>query len=384
MKNTKTLITYASILFITLILIAPRIFAETNFLPEDNNGKKWRIGFYEGGQYIEYQNNFIALLKGLKKLGWLDFKDIPAQNGEQTTTLWKWLNSNEFKSDFVEFVPNAHYSSDWDKEKRKTLSSQIINRLTKNNDLDLMIAAGTWAGQDLATNKHTTPTIVISTSDPIASKIIKSAEDSGFEHIHARVDPFRYERQIRIFHDIIGFKTLGITYEDTLSGRSISAIDTAHKLAGELNFEVIECHTMDDIPDKKQSVENSKACFNELVKKVDAIYVTILTGVNHDSIHEFVNIFNINQVPTFSQYGSKFVDKGLLMSISRISFDYVGQFYAETIARILKGEKPGAISQIFEDPPKIAINIKTATIIGYDPPVDVLSAADEIFQEINQ
>ncbi len=36
------------------------------------------------------------------------------------------------------------------------------------------------------------------------------------------------------------------------------------------------------------------------------------------------------------------------------------------------------------NPPKIAINLKTAEIIGYDPPVDVLGAADEIYQEIEK
>ena len=70
------------------------------------------------------------------------------------------------------------------------------------------------------------------------------------------------------------------------------------------------------------------------------------------------------------------------MSISKASFKYVGQFYAETLAKILNGAKPRQLDQIFEGPPKIAINLKTAEVIGYDPPVDVLGAADEIYQEI--
>ena len=70
------------------------------------------------------------------------------------------------------------------------------------------------------------------------------------------------------------------------------------------------------------------------------------------------------------------------MSISQASYKYVGEFNAKTIAKVLNGAKPREIPQIFEEPPKIAINIKTAEIIGYDPPVDVMLAADEIFQEI--
>ncbi len=52
------------------------------------------------------------------------------------------------------------------------------------------------------------------------------------------------------------------------------------------------------------------------------------------------------------------------------------------MAKILNGARPRQLDQVFEGPPKIAINLKTAQIIGYDPPVDVLGAADEIYQEI--
>lgn len=53
-----------------------------------------------------------------------------------------------------------------------------------------------------------------------------------------------------------------------------------------------------------------------------------------------------------------------------------------TIAKILNGAKPRHLTQIFLNPPKIAINLKTAQLIGYDPSVDIVGAADEIFTEI--
>jgi hypothetical protein len=42
---------------------------------------------------------------------------------------------------------------------------------------------------------------------------------------------------------------------------------------------------------------------------------------------------------------------------------------------------PGDLPQIFEDPPKISLNLETAKYIGYNPPVEILVAADEIFQK---
>ncbi len=40
-----------------------------------------------------------------------------------------------------------------------------------------MITMGTWAGQDLANDGHSVPTLVCSVSDALASKIVNSAED---------------------------------------------------------------------------------------------------------------------------------------------------------------------------------------------------------------
>ena len=72
------------------------------------------------------------------------------------------------------------------------------------------------------------------------------------------------------------------------------------------------------------------------------------------------------------------------MSISQAGFKYVGQYQAKIIAKIFNGAKPGQLNQLFEEPSRIAINLKTASKIGYDPPVDVLSAADEIYNSYQE
>jgi ABC-type uncharacterized transport system substrate-binding protein len=128
--------------------------------------------------------------------------------------------------------------------------------------------------------------------------------------------------------------------------------------------------------------ESVKKAFRELVEKCDAIYVTVQGGVNYRSIPELANIANSYQIPTFSQSGSEEVKYGFLASISQAGFKYIGEYHAEIMAKILNGAKPRELTQLFEEPPKIAINLKTAEVIGFDPPVDILLAADEIFQEI--
>jgi ABC-type uncharacterized transport system substrate-binding protein len=350
--------------------------------PTTKNGKKWRIGYYEGGEYIDYQVIFIATVKGLMQLGWIEQNEIPPQKGEQTQNLWNWLSAN-IKSKYIEFVKDAHYSANWDDKLRPKVVEKIIKRLNDQKDLDMIVAMGTWAGQDLANDKHQTPTLAFSVSDAVGAGIIKSVEDSGFDHFHAQIDPYRYERQLRTFHDVVGFKKLGVAYEDTVSGRSIAALDKIEQVAQERQFEIVRCYTKDDVPDKKIAEETVKKCFETITKQgANAIYATVQNGISSNSIPQLVKIANARGVPTFSQSGSHEVKWGFLMSLSQASYKYIGEFYAKTISKVFNGAKPRDIDQIFEEPPKIAINLKTAEIIGYNPPVDVMLAADEIFQEI--
>ncbi|MFO1349423.1 MAG: ABC transporter substrate binding protein [Gammaproteobacteria bacterium] len=349
--------------------------------PQSNKGNKWRIAYYEGGPQNNYYYYLTATIKGLMDLGWIDSVEIPEKTDKDTALVWSWLGN--VKSDYIEFVRDGYYTAEWDVDKRKSTSNKIIERLNNKKDIDLIIAMGTWAGIDLANNKHSVPTIVMSTSDPVGSHIIKSIEDSGLQHVHARVDPLRYERQVRIFHDIIGFKKLGVAYENSEYGRSYAAVDLIEKVAKETGFEVVRCFTQSDIADKRVAGDSVIKCFQELAGKVDAIYVTIQGGVNAQSIPQLVKITNENRIPTFSQLGSEEVKYGFLMSISRAGgFKPVGVFLAATIAKIFNGAKPQQLNQLFEEAPNIALNLKTAESIGLYLYADVLAAADEIYRNI--
>jgi ABC-type uncharacterized transport system substrate-binding protein len=349
--------------------------------PHKKQGQKWRIAYYEGGEYIDYQKVLTETVKGLMNLGWIKTAEIPPQSGEQTKQLWNWLTTKA-QSDYIEFIADAHYSANWDDTKRIETIAKLLNRLNKKQDIDLLIAMGTWAGKDFANNKHTTPTMVLSASDPLSAGIIKSVEDSGYSHVHACVDPYRFERQIRVFQEIIGFQKLGVAYENTVSGKSYAAIDVVESSAKERGFEVVRCYTQSDIADTNKAEASVYNCFETLSKTVDAIYVTQQGGINRRSIPQLVEIANKYRMPTFSQAGSEEVKYGFLASISQAGFKYVGEFHAQTIAKVFNGAKPNQIDQLFEEPPKIAINLKTAEIIGFDPPVVLLGAADEIFNEI--
>ncbi|HBG18578.1 MAG TPA: hypothetical protein DDY32_04695, partial [Desulfobulbaceae bacterium] len=60
-------------------------------------------------------------------------------------------------------------------------------------------------------------------------------------HIHAKVDHDRHRMQVRLFHEIFNFATLGIVYEESREGRALAAVDKVDEVAGQRGFKVEKC-----------------------------------------------------------------------------------------------------------------------------------------------
>jgi len=374
------MLSFKKLIIFLAVFLSVNVFAEQLIDKKQKINKPWVLGYFEGGPYSDYKKILTETVTAMMNDGLLEQKRIPAFSGEQTAELWTWLAEN-LSNSMITFSKDFYFSADWDEKKREKYQVEATELLI-NKEVDLLIAMGTWAGQSFANNQHNIPTIVMSASDPISSNIVRSIEDSGYDHVHATIDPERYQRQITLFHEVIGFNRLGIAYEDTVEGRSYAALDIVLQKAEQLNFDVIPCFTLSDISDSNKANMSVIDCFNELSKKTDAIYVTVQGGVNRETLPTLVEIVNKNKIPTFSQSGVDEVKKGMLLSLSQAGFKYVGDFQADVIKRVISGESPREISQLFEEPPRMAVNIKSAEIIGFNPPLILLGLADEIFHTI--
>lgn len=341
--------------------------------------ERWRIGYVESGDYIDYPLTLAETVDGLELLGWLSYTS-PRPDGLSGPELWKWLAQNT-DSEWLEFVADAYWRpGNFDAELRAPMRKAIAERIHSTSDIDLIIAMGTWAGQDLRELGPPIPTIVGSVSDAIASGLSESAEDSGRDNLHTRIEPARYQRQLRLFHEIVEFDSLGIVYEDSEAGRSYAAVAAAEQVAREHHFKLEHCHAPSASVTQQQAVANAVDCYAKLAAShVEAVYVTTHRGVTGESVKDIAAIMLRARIPTFSMAGSREVENGLLMSIAQADLSHVGLFHAETIARVLNGAKPRELSQLWVDPPKIALNLTTARRIGFDPPVDILLAADEVY-----
>ena len=346
-----------------------------------SNGHPWRIGYYEGGSWVEYPKHLCGLINGFAKLNWINDSYSPDEIKQYNSgELWNWLSSRA-DSPYIEFVRDAHYSAEWSETKRTQVRQIIMERL-KHNDLDLIIAMGTWAGIDLANDEHTVPTIICASSDPIRIGIIKSLEDSGRDHVHAMYNPERYLRELSAFHNIIDFDTLGIVYEDSDVGRIYANIREIHAVAKQRGFEVIERHVPDTDTPRDKCAEMVKTVFEELAPSIDALWLPAHRGQTHHSMPDILQPLMDNNVATWAQEGTEAVRRGVLLSVSEADLNDAGLFYAHVIASVFNGVKPRDIRQYFREPLAFAINLETAKHIGFSVPKPLLKSADVVYTKI--
>lgn len=264
---------------------------------------------------------------------------------------------------------------------RNENAAKTVERLNQRQDLDMMIVMGTVAGQALVNDVHSVPLMVFSTSNAVQAGIVKSNEDSGRNNVWAHMDPDRYRQQIEVFHDLFGFKKLGMVYEDSVPGRSFAAVEDVEAVARERGFEIVRYFVKDSQPDKDAFSRETLAAHRKLAQEVDAVYMTLYMDRKAAMLPELLAPFYDKKIPVLAQQGAAEVKNGALLSVYRADFGGVGLFGAEAIARVLNGATPRSLPQVFANTPNIVLNLEAADKIGYAPPFDILLIADEIYQQ---
>jgi ABC-type uncharacterized transport system substrate-binding protein len=344
----------------------------------------WRVAVIVGGPYYEYQAVLQGLAERLAELELIAEGGVPLPEGDESLApMWQWLAENA-GGDRLRFLADAFYSPEWNSELRAEAKNKLLERLRLKGDLDCVLAFGTWAGQDIDPADMRVPILVIAVTDAVEAGIIPSADDSGRDNLLAFVQPGRYKRQIRIFHELIGFSRLGIVYADTPAGRSYVALREIEAAAGEAGVELVRCTNvyLSDSEGVDEITERLRACHERLVEQgVDAVYLTYSQNV--DGVYNKISLEPLLKagLPTFAQQGASLVKRGALLSLAGNEIKTEGFFAAEALEKILNGSPPRSLSQHFESPVSLAVNLRTATITGWNLPMAVLAAVDEFYRD---
>lgn len=295
-----------------------------------------------------------------------------------TEELWRWLSAHAGGTRLA-FLADGFYSAGWDHDKYATVRDALRARLAQRRDVDLILAFGTWAGQEMARLRTSVPVIVCGATDALSAGIVKSATDSGKDNVVAVLEPDRILRQIELFHQIFAFRKLGVTYTDTPSGRSCAGIDEIVKACARHSVELVHC-TGDffHVSDTTQIAEQMTACHKKFAEQhVDAVFITY-NSLPALKLPKVLEPLNRAHIPTISQVGPREVRMGVLAGIASYCKDE-GRFTAHLLRDLLQGSSPRSLPQQFNSPLLLAINVQTAARIGWSPSLEHLMSVDDFF-----
>ncbi len=368
-----------------LIFIYGEISGETvpRLSPCLNNGKKWRLGYIQGGTRHLYPRSLIALVDGLSKLGWLKPVDwTKFSKNIDTKQIWRFL-SECVESDYLEFSRELYWDARRDRQQRSENRRHAIELLRGSERVDLIIAMGSWAGQDLAVSAHNVPVVAINSPNPVAAGILRADLVPALPHVYVGYEPDIVIRQVRIYQLICGFKRLGVVYDRSNPDENRGGLSYLRTVAdqGDFELDVVEV-TLRDVPQPLAKKHLLKA-YRELAPRVDAMWITA-DMINQPAIaKELLAPFFEHKVPTWTTLGETAVRNGVMLSASRSEAIY-GLNNARVVAKILNGTLPGDLIGEVHNKYEMVINHAVAQRIGFSIPVGLSAAIDKSYLSITK
>ncbi|MBN2534314.1 MAG: hypothetical protein JXB88_15610 [Spirochaetales bacterium] len=344
----------------------------------DNHGERFKAAVVISGQYFEFADAFRSILNGLSTIGWA--RDMVLSEIKTTRELVEFTNNNKF-SDYIEFPEELFFDLKWG-DNVSGMKSALINS-ANDKKINLIISFGGIASGIFADLKtYAIPVLVDAVTDPVAAGIVPNVKDSGKDFLTCRMAPEQFRRQVRLFYDVVKFKKLGIIYGNNESGLVYGAVADVEAVAKEKGFEIVRNTNVieDPSPDKIDvCIKMYLAALEELCPKVDALYLGASAGITEGDVSDIVKVINKHKKPAFALEGSIRVKEGILFGISMSGQVRAGIYNAKKIVTIFHGELPRNLPQLFENVPSVAINLKTAQIIEYDIPIEIIASSDEVY-----
>jgi len=344
------------------------------------DGGKWRLAYCESETFSNYTATLAGMAKGLAEMGWISDPDVIDSIAAATSSreIWHALAQKEV-SPYLEFVGDAFYNL----KESEGIDGQIIERLSRRRDIDLIVVMGTRAGLALANDRHTVNTLVFGASNAMRSGIVKAEDDSGLDHVWAHTDLQRFERQLRVMYDIVSFKKLGMVYENSEVAKVYSAVSETEKLAREKGFEIVRYYVDEpvDAQEYPRYYQQVGEAYGQLAGEVDAMYVTV-ASLDPQRLPGLLEPFYQKKIPVFSQLGEIEVEHGALLTVSVMDEANLGRFGARTVAECLQGAKPRSLTQSFQSAPKLILNLEVLRKTGFKIPYKLMMVVDKVYQRI--
>ncbi|MCW2246159.1 putative ABC transport system substrate-binding protein [Azospirillum fermentarium] len=231
---------------------------------------------------------------------------------------------------------------------------------------DVIVPIATPSAQAVAAATRDLPVVFSVVTDPVGAQIVKSLDAPG-ANITGVSDMAPVADHLALIKEIVPAATrVGVVFNPGETN-SVSMIKVLKDAAAKSGMTVVEAAAP-----KSADVQTAA---RSLVGKVDAVYVPLDNTVV-SALEGLLAVGVQSKLPVFSA-DSDSVARG---AVATIGFNYrqVGEQTGAMVARVLKGEKPGAIPVEMARGSDLVVNAKAAAAMGVTLPDSVTKRASKI------
>ena len=339
-----------------------------------SDGKPFHIAVMDLAPPIESSYLWLkGLAQELQEIGYIDEAVDLAAAPEDYEGYYQYLLKQDI-GDHIVFDRECYYVGEGrDADVAAKLKSEV-----EAGRLDLIAATGTAPGLFLKELDLGIPFLVSMATDPVASGIIDSPEDTGNENIWALVEPDPCSRKFEAYHSMLGFHRLGlveIEEYDVIGGNG-----QYRSKAKELGVDLKEIV----FTEEEASGEDYGKLLMDRIKSED---LSELEGIlfAYGSIHEeesseIADYLTRQGIPLLVGDGDVIVKNGGLIYLSFFDYEGYGRYAAKVMSNIFHGQKAGDQPCIFTSTSSIVLNLTTADKIGFDTNMALLRSTNRIYR----
>ncbi|RQV62598.1 ABC transporter substrate-binding protein [Burkholderia cenocepacia] len=233
---------------------------------------------------------------------------------------------------------------------------------------DVIVAIATPAAQSVVAATKSVPVVYSGVTDPVAAQLVKGWGPSG-TNVTGVSDKLPLDRQVALIKRVVpNAKTVGMVYNPG-EANSVVVVKALKELLAKQGMTLKEAaapRTVDIGPAAKS-----------LIGKVDVIYTN--TDNNVVSAYEaLVKVANEAKIPLVAG-DTDSVKRGGIAALG-INYGDLGRQTGKVVARILKGEKPGAIASETSSNLELFANTGAAAKQGVTLSPDLLKDAKTVIK----
>lgn len=247
-------------------------------------------------------------------------------------------------------------------------AGQIAKQFVGDNP-DVIVAIATPSAQSVAAATTNIPIVFSAVTDPVEAKLVKSLDGSG-TNVTGASDALPYAPQIELMKQVIpNLKDVGYVY----SPGEVNSTIVLKNLKEQLEPMGITVHAAP--AQRSNDIANAA---RSIAGDVDVIY----TSTDNNVVSAYESLYQVakeSKIPLIAS-DTDSVARGAVAALG-VNYHDLGIETGKTVARILKGEKPGDIPVYIAKDLDLFVSPTNAAAVGLELPQEVLDRAQIVEPE---